>query len=798
MIKSKNRQRSSTIRGGDDNGSSYRKKFKYPSPSSNDYGLVIGNEIDLFTTENENDCRSDLATINTDDQEKIDDKDDDEYCPHYEFQLLFERLKESLSLEKLRKQKISESSLTVAEIGINSKKIIREKWLKEIFSEDKFDENGKKDSSSRITKILFDHLKIPTGFSLTSINPNYFRFIHRSKNESIVEMFEDFDRKPELLTFFRRIGPKILQTAYGSAKINRAKFIDKYQQALFALQTEHHSNAQSEDSEESKEDFLVDDEEQNQIFDDQFDSMIESLDSAKTSNHFRALNLDPFLKSAMSLEDFQYQILGVHNDQPPKIVPKKYRFIFKCYSCRYYYRFGQTQRQFFQFQFKDFCSIQCLSMNVRNNGRCTYCYRQSNPETTGLNDLPLDWKLSSYSFTMYHPDDIGHDYLEIFHNNDHYQQYLQRNRRCYICQQELHEELGDTIKSIRMKYENDQIVTLNLCHKHQNDIRVRIFSGKSVKRPPKCTTCQQELSTDISYLDDQFFDEKNLSFCTKYCKLLYFKQQLQHLARQNHLDCSVCFGRISVDHSQYDDQYRYYLIRCLWSLYPICSSKCYRKFRRDYQFNVQCQQCKLITKSHSDMIGIMKFDDDDDDKSTTKSSLSSMKIEHYCTIKCFQQKFKSISMFHPLPIRYRKYTCDTRFERDIIIEKCFKCLEKFCKMRGSLWQFCSLECFYHYNHCLDNSIISKMLKENDCNDNDEKLLDSIFCTEISKKLALSSSSSSSKQQQQQQKSDNFKQQQQQTTTTMQMMKTTTDMEQQIKQSRLNAIKKKIFEQKNKK
>lgn len=795
MIKSKIRQKTSSASSSVRGGSLSRKKFhKYSFTPSNDYGLVISNEIDVITTtENEDDSRSDLATINTDDDDEklliIENNDNDEYYPDYEFQLLFDRLKERIQSEKVRKRKIDSVADKIGKDFSKSKNIIREKLLHEISSGCKI-EKSDDDKDSKITtgipsSIIFEYLKIPCGFSYTAINPNYFRFIHRMENVSLQEMFEDFEQKPKLYTFFKKIGPKILNAAYGSANINKAKFIHEYQEAMFAmLQYQQMKNLKSEDQDMDDDD---DDDEVNQAIDDEFDSIVQSIDSAKT-NKFRnaALTLDPLLESAMSLKDFQYQVLGV-KEENPRIVPSKYRFIFKCWTCKYYYRFGQTQQEFFQFQFKDFCSIRCLTANVRNNGRCTFCYRQSDPATTLLKDSPLDWQTCSYTLTFYHPEDLGQDYLETFHNQQHYQRYLESNRRCHICQIELLEDLGDTIKSLRMKYSNNETRTLYFCHKHQNEISIRSWSGKSTEHPPKCTTCFQELTIDISYPDDQFFDKQNLVFCTKYCKLFYFKQK--QMARQNHYDCSVCYRRITIDHGNYDDQFRYYLIRCLWTWYPVCSPRCYQKFRHDYGFNVDCEQCSLASKSHSDMISIMQFN--------AECKSSPLEIKHYCSLKCFirMKKLKSISTFHPLPIRYRKYTCDTRFERDIIDEKCLKCSQKFLKMRGSLWQFCSYECFHHY-HRVNYSMIRCIFQqeEQQSSKTDEQLFDSICCTEISKKLSSSSKEKDYKSQkidkQQQQQPDNFKKMTM-TTATM-MMKTTTDVEQQhIKQSRLNTIRKKI-------
>lgn len=532
---------------------------------------------------------------------------------------------------------------------------------------------------SECPKIL-SNLKLPYRAGYQMIIPNYYKKIFEQELELIKNVLTCMDESP----VYRTIIPRILLAC-------------KQIKTLFPFDAEYFFNSINNDV--------------NQLL------MNPEVD-IRIKEQFRTEIINKMLHYYFPFEDEIQDNINIYHkrlnndffcsekntDFESKFETKNSRLTFKCWSCKYFFQIGNSQnKQFYQFQFKDFCSIECLRSNVINNGRCSYCYLK-NDESSSPENSPLDWANCKYSFTFYHPNDIGKAYLEIFHDELHQLLYCKTFRLCKICKAEITNPNLNELLYVRV---SENLVDY-YCKYHKSEYRIK--TQQQPKKIIQCLICKRQCFAN-NYCQD-YPSSNRLTFCGKKCKLLFFKVNY----KKNR--CTVCFKKLAIDpNDDLDGNYikRYYLIRCLWTLYTVCSEKCYQNFRYNYRFKIKCNNCSY-EKYHCDMIGIMKISEDNLEK------LSENCIQHYCSLQCYYRAQKSEPYSQCIPLANKKFRYTDKIECDIVLHKCLTCLNKFGKPRSSLLQHCSWKCLndYHSNINIRNQ------QENN------SMVDHVFNTEFSK------------------------------------------------------------------
>lgn len=218
------------------------------------------------------------------------------------------------------------------------------------------------------------------------------------------------------------------------------------------------------------------------------------------------------------------------------------------------------RKKFFGFQFKNFCTINCLKQHSNIPSHCSFCHHDVN------------WKLSSYSFTRY-DENLKYDQMLIFCDNICYQNHLDKYNLCYFCLK----FIAKDNECLRVKNTQIYFCTLNCLNQYS------VLEVKAEDQKTSCHNCQKDLigkSLPIT-LEDK---DENI-FCSFMCRLSYF-------AKIKFQNCFMC------DKEKADCRFNLFCfnLKCYF-----CSKACRNQFCIRHRVCEKCNNCG-INKIHSDMI----------------------------------------------------------------------------------------------------------------------------------------------------------------------------------------------------
>ncbi|UXI16431.1 Protein amnionless [Sarcoptes scabiei] len=381
---------------------------------------------------------------------------------------------------------------------------------------------------------------------------------------------------------------------------------------------------------------------------------------------------DPLLTDARTLSEID----------PKFDIKTSLKLTFKCWTCKYYYQLGQTQTDFFSFQFRDFCSLKCLTASMNVNDICLLEDPGRFSSISRTSHKSLNWSKCSFTMSFYDCDDIDRNYVRIFRDEDQLNNYVATAKLCFCCKTFLEN------KQIHSSLSLGPTKTVYFCKNHGPHHKL-VTNMNSLS---KCSVCNSILDKNGHYFSDFFWESK--IFCSALCKLLYFKANFAYN------QCAVCFKTLASFREDFESyKTDFYLIRCFWTFYKVCSTICYFKFRSQYSFPIKCWCCS-ITKLHSDMIGVM-----DSDKYKPYDRIE-WTIDHYCSLNCLHRSRSKQNKFHPFPLISHKYLFDLKIEIETITFKCITCRRNFRKPRCSPITACSWKCHINRKRInLDNSLM---------------------------------------------------------------------------------------------